>query len=271
MKNKNPTRTMSPAAASYCKRTVYLLSLAASLLLVILSLVYQALGANFGAGALGVNIYYYFTQIISVCVFFALASISIYTYFAGNYQAFAHSLLMNGLSCVFVSVLLNTLLIWLLAFLDDITDLPFEISNNTLTILNDGGLIYLMSMSFISVLSLFLVMLVSLLIMRPLRKKYTKNFIDLSFEALAGKKEGENPLKIPMALFAGCFAVISFIFQALDTFNTVAEMGAPTDLSQYVYLLTPFIMLVIYTLAGYFVMQYFTGIFANKILEKSRI
>lgn len=261
---------MSGSAENLCKRTVYILSFGASALLVILSAIYQMLGANLGSSSIIVSIFYYLTQIFSVCVFFMLVSVSVYTFFAGNIPAFAHSLTMHGLSSVFVSVLFNIAFVWLIAFIDESADLPFEISNNTVEILNDGGLIYIMSMSFLSVVSLFLVVLTSFLIMRPLLRKYKKNYIDLSLEALAAGEENESPLKIPMSVFAGCFAVISFIFQVLDTFNTISVSGAPISVNDYVYLITPYFMLVIYTLAGYFTMQYFMGWFSKKMYELSK-
>ncbi len=270
MKNKKPVRTFKNEASRFCKKSVYLLSFASSAILLLLSDLYLLFIANFGTTSVFITIYYYFTQLLSVSAFFALVSISIYTYFAGNMPAFAHSLTMNALSSVFVSVLANSLIIWLLAFADQNLDLPFSVSNYSLTELNENGLIYIMSMSFMSVLSLFLVVLVSFLILRTVKRKYVKNYTDLSLDALANSSSPDFPLKTPAAVFAGCFALVSFLFQALDTLTTVTDIGTPEYVNDYIYLMTPYFMLVIYTLAGYFVMQYFINYFAKKTLDLSK-
>ncbi len=270
MKKVKRTTSIGEKGAKLSKKLTLIFTFGAAALSLLLALVYQALIANFGTASAAVSVLSYIIEAFSVVTFFCFATGALYLLFSRQRGGFAYSLVMYGLSAIGVSVLANAGLVYLLSWLSEAVSLPFEISNYTRSFLEGAQLIYIISMSFFSVLSSFGILLVFSLAAAWLLKKYESAKVDLSLEALANENDYENPLRTPKILFTAIFAVISVGFQIYDTVQTVIRDGAPTVLSEYIYIVSPYFMLLVYTAAGYFAMQYYGVYLSKKMLEASK-
>jgi len=269
MKKEKRTLSISVAGASLSRRLILLLTFGTSLLTVILAALYQMLIANFGTDQPLIYVIYYLIEAISVCSLFCFVALAFYLLFAGEKGAFTYSLIMYALAGLFISVLLNTGFVWLLAYIGDNVILPFEISNYTLSFLEGPQILYLMSMSFVSMLSSLAVVIASAIVAKRIYKTYLAKRVDTSLEKLCSENNGENPLYKPSMIFVGIFSAFGFAMNVYDTVQTVITQGAPSLITEYVYLIVPYFMLLIYVLAGYFAMQYFAKFYSKRMLELS--
>ena len=264
---KKQTPGHSADAESFVKKTALFLCFGGSGAYLLLSLIYQALIANVGTSSPVVYIFSYAGETLSVCINFCIAAVIIYTFLAKMSYAHHFSILMNILAEIGVTVLLTAGFTWLTALLDDKLRLPFSLGNFTLSSLEDGTqLLMIISMSFISVISAVSMIHVALLIVRLIKRKQSVGKKEPSKEELTDLHNAKSPLAISPTVTAAVFAIIGIAFQVFETIDQVNAFK-PRLISEYLELIIPYFLVVVYTLAGYFAMQYFLKYFTGKIAE----
>lgn len=264
---KNSTRPLPLGEKSfkYIKKTILLLSFGGAGLYLLLSLIYQALIANIGTGSPLVYIFSYAMQAISVCLHFCVAGVIIFTFIANLRYAHHFCMLMHILSELAITVLLTAGLTWLTAYLDGLLRLPFSLSNFTLAYLEDSAqFLMIVSMSFLSVLSIFATIHVSVFLVRFIRGKDSEGRELKTAEQLVDIENPRSTLAISCTVTAAVFALFSIGFEITDTVKQATDFE-PRYITEYLELIIPYFLLVIYILAGYFTMQYFLRYFIKKL------
>ena len=268
MKKEKRTPALSANGIRFGRRLILLLTFGVALLGVLLSALYQILIANFGTDSPVISVFYYLIEVISVCSLFCFMGCALYLLFSTGKELFLQSVLIYGLSGLAVSVLFNALTVYLLALANDRLDLPFDISNYPLSFLERDQLMYIVSMSFLSVLSTCVILGISSAIALRIRNRAQSRLC--TPELLAKELDTDNPLQKPCFVFICIFSLVGFALRIYDTVNTVISIGAPRLITEYVYLITPYFMLLVYVLAGYFALQYFMKWFCARMLELSK-
>ena len=273
-KNTSPASKpvrLSDGAEHYLRKIILLLSFGACGVRLVLSLIRDILLTNLGANAAAVQFMGYVNEIFSVCTFFALMCAGIYALLAGLPYLLNYAILMQSIALVTITVLAGAGLTWLLTFINDKADAmrnaPFDISNYTLESLQSGQLIYIISYSFISIIVLIAIMLISTPFIKGIKSGCEKKNTDLSVSALAAAKWQESPSAKPCIAFTSVFAAVSLIAQIADTIQLIVTEGTPVTVSDYILLATPYFTLVIYIAAGILTMQFFYDKLAGKVLE----
>ena len=275
-KNTSPASSparLSDAAEPYLKKIILLLSFGACGVRLVLSVIRDILLTNLGTSALPVQLMGYINEAFSACALFALMCAGIYSLLAGLPHLLSYAMLMQSIALVTVTVLAGTGLTWLLALInetDAIREAPFDISNYTLSSLQNEQLIYILSFSFLSVAVLIAIMLISLPFIKGIKKGYDKQKTDLSASALAKSKWQESPAAKPCIAFTAVFTAVSLIARIADTIQTIVTEGTPVTVSDYIFLATPYFTLVIYVAAGLLTMQLFYDKLSSKMLELSK-
>lgn len=273
MKKNIPATHLSGGAEHYLKKIILLLSFGACGVRLILSVIRDILLTNLGTSALPVRLMGYINEAFSACALFALMCAAIYSLLAGKPHLLSYAILMQSVALITITVLAGTALTWLLALINDtdaVRDAPFDISNYTLTSLQNEQLLYVLSLSFLSVVVLIAIMLISLPFIKGIKKGYDTKYTDLSVSTLARSKWQESPAFKPCIAFASVFAGVSLISQIADTVQLLVSEGAPVTVSDYILLATPYFTLVIYVAAGLLAMQVFYDRLASKVLALSK-
>ena len=268
----HPVR-LSDAAEPYLKKIILLLSFGACGVRLVLSVIRDILLTNLGTDALPVQFMKYINEAFSFCALFALMCVGIYALLAGLPHLLNYALLMQSIALVTITVLAGAGLTWLLALINDtdaMRDAPIDISNYTLSSLQAGQLLYIISYSFISVIVLIAIMLVSLPFIKRIKKGYEKQKTDLSVNALAKAKWQDSPAAKPCIAFTSVFSAVSLIAQTADTIQLIVTEGTPVTVSDYIFLATPYFTLVIYVAAGLLTMQLLYEMIAAKMLAISK-
>ena len=275
-KNTSPASKpvrLSDGAEHYLRKIILLLSFGACGVRLVLSVIRDILLTNLGSSSLPVQFMGYINEAFSACALFALMCAGIYALLAGLPHLLSYAMLMQSIALVTITVLAGTGLTWLLALInetDAMRDAPFDISNYTLSSLQNEQLIYILSFSFLSVIVLIAIMLISLPFIKGIKNGYDKQKTDLSVNALAKAKWQDSPAAKPCIAFAAVFTAVSLISQIADTVQLIVSEGTPVTVSDYILLATPYFTLVIYVAAGLLTMQLFYDKLASKMLEFSK-
>ncbi len=207
---------------------------------------------------------YYLSQLVTTLSFFAVLSAATVFLFAKDGRCFFNTVAWQLLSLVIIGFILQTAVLFLLAFLDDVFAVKgFYLCNFTLSQLESADilaatLIYL----FINILMIVLIMAISLgLSYMQAKKAYAsagKGSVRFSPSAILEMhtSERKNPLRNAVNSCAVVYLAASLIQAAVETIRTVISGGAPKSLSDTVTLVSPYLTIVIFTLCGYFFMQY---------------
>lgn len=261
-----PIASLTPAATARLMRFTLLLALIAPLIdtLVIFPL-RQIVLANLGAGVF-FQIVFQATELFNLVAFFLLLALAVYCAIAGSLRTVGRIVALNGISSIFVVVLLRLLLYYLMAWIDSGYFLPFDLSNQTLNTLTRNSGAELMSLAlslFISQVILFVLLAVIVFIAMRTRQKALADKTDLSPAALSNSFDA-SPL--PKLLRTGLilYALFALINQIYDTVATVVNLGAPDSFGSLLSLVVPYFLLAIYTLLCYLALDYGTRWIARK-------
>lgn len=258
---------LSAAAIQKLSRLTVLLALIAPLIdaLVIFPLRQIILANSSGTGAL-YQIFFQTTELFNLAAFFLLLALAVYCAIADSTKTLGRILALHGIASVFVVILLRLVIYYLLAWLDSVLYLPFDLCNQTLNALMKHGnseLLYTALSLFIGQVFLFAILLIASLIALRSRQKALAKGADLSPLRLF-KTFDESPL--PRVLRPGLiiYAVLAFGNQAVDTILTILQAGAPDGFSSLMTLVVPYFLLAIYCLLCYLVLDYGTRYIARE-------
>ena len=260
MKDRKTSPTaITPEGTKFLKRRVLLLSVGACSLRLLLVVIHEIMLVNLGASSLAVSLVGYFTEAFTACALFSLVAVAVYAKLIGQDGVFAYAIVMQGLSMLLISSLLNMFVIWFMTVINDsdlMSGAAFEISNYTTAMLTGEQVIYLLSMSFISIAVIMVMLLIFIPVMRAAKKKALAANIELSIDALAEKKWSDSPARLPSVLFIAIFVGVSLISRIIDTVSTLTSGDPPRTAGDYIVLGTPYFTLVIFAAAGALAMQF---------------
>ncbi|MGM9637408.1 MAG: hypothetical protein ACI3YK_05410 [Eubacteriales bacterium] len=213
----------------------------------------QILIANFGFG-IPYYILYYLSNLLTQTGLFATLGLIICLIYSGRPVGFALS--CQCLSLIFVAVLLQTGVFWLLAFMDEaILSLPFFLSNYSLSQIESGELVNALMSSFMGVLPILLILFISVALSLWRYQKAKKQRTDLSPAALSSGDDKQNPMRPAIMATLLCYLAVTAINQITETVLTLIEYYNALDLSTLPGLLSPYVLLLIYLILGYYVLM----------------
>ena len=207
---------------------------------------------------------YCLSQLVTTLSFFAVLSAATVFLFAKDGRCFFNTVACQLLSLVIIGFILQTAVLFLLAFLDDVFAVKgFYLCNFTISQLESADvlaptLIYL----FINILVILLIMAISLgLSYMQAKKAYAsagKGVVRFSPSAILEmhRSERRNPLRNAVNSCAIVYLATSLVQTVIETVRTVVSGGMPKTLSDAVTLISPYLTIIIFTLCGYFFMQY---------------
>lgn len=280
MKKKTFAPPVQTIPEDFAKKTVkltWLLSIWLPLICVtLLSMITSFIKANFGlTGA-----YYAVLRITDACAqlsFFAVLAVIIVLLYIKDKGTLYAVLALEFSGLLIVSFGIKTLTVVLMALLDEtplVDAMGLYFSDYTYAALIDSGHVYEVAIiAFLSVLGLSLMLGLTLLAAKLIRDAQKKHRKDMSFEALRDSTRS-NPMNPVFVTVLSGYAVYALINEMVETYRTVFDMdyagyaGIPNVLSEYIYLITPYIYILLYTVCGYYVLRFISS-FCTANLVKS--
>ncbi len=281
MKNKTFTPKAQIIPEDFSKKTMklaWLLSIWLPLICVsALSMITSFIKANFGLN----GAYYAILRITDACAqlsFFGVLAIIIVLIYINDRQTLFGVLALEFSGLLIVSFGIKTLTVVLMALIDetfiaDATGLYF--SDYPLSALIDSGHVYEVAIiAFLSVLGLSLMLGLTLLASKLIRDAQKKRHTDMTFDALRDSSRS-NPMNAVFVTVLSGYALYALINEMVETYRTVFDMdyagyaGEPNVLSEYIYLITPYLYILLYAVCGYYVLRFISSFCtANLIKDK---
>lgn len=210
-----------------------IIPLARGLVIRPISLIFQAnsLGAAYTLTSV-------LTELISTLAFFGALALMIKYMFGDRKDLMMKTFAWQSLSLVLIGFLLEMLVPLALAFLDEvIAPSGFYFCNYSLTQLEDTEIFTNLALyAFLSIITVFIIMPISLLVCRSIKKKH--------------------PERVDAAITAAAvvYVSISLIMTIGDTVLTLTSVGAPKTLSDAISIVSPYIKTAVFATVGWFFM-----------------
>lgn len=280
MKKSNLNRTPDVIPQDFSKKMIklsWLLSIWIPLISVsALSLITSIIKVNFGLNGL----YYAFLRITDACAqlsFFGVLAVLIVLIYLKDKTTLYFAISLEAIGLLVVSFAIKILMIVLMALIDEIPGLSsigIYVSDYTITTLIDNGHIYEVAIiAFLSILGLALMLGLTLWATKLVRDNQKKRRVDTSFAALR-ENSRKNPMNVVFAIVLSVYALYALINEIVETYRTVFDMdyagyaGVPNVLSEYVYLVTPYLYVLLYTVCGYYVLRFISSFCTAALVEK---
>ncbi len=280
MKKSNLNRTPDVIPQDFSKKMIklsWLLSIWIPLISVsALSLITSIIKVNFGLNGL----YYAFLRITDACAqlsFFGVLAVLIVLIYLKDKTTLYFAISLEAIGLLVVSFAIKILMIVLMALIDEIPGLSsigIYVSDYTITTLIDNGHIYEVAIiAFLSILGLALMLCLTLWATKLVRDNQKKRRVDTSFAALR-ENSRKNPMNVVFAIVLSVYALYALINEIVETYRTVIDMdyagyaGVPNVLSEYVYLVTPYLYVLLYTVCGYYVLRFISSFCTAALVEK---
>ncbi len=264
---KTARTVLSASAHADLRRFTVLLALFAPLADALLIFpLRQIILANSSGTGMVYQLFFHFTEILNLAAFFLLLALAVYCAVADSTRTLGRILALHGISSVFIVILLRIGIYYLLAWLDSVLMLPFELCNQTLTTLtkNNGAEMLGTALTlFLNQVILFVILLVAALVALFRRQKALATGADLSPLVLYERFD-ETVLPALLRLGLILYAGLALVNQTLSTVATVQDIGAPDSFSSLLTLVVPFFLLAIYCLLCYLVLDYGTRYIARR-------
>lgn len=215
--------------------------------------------ANIGDGVL-YEIFSKLSELAVTVAFLAMCALIVCAVFAGKTRLAAILFLIEGLSFVFIAVLLKSGVLWLNAALDEylLSELgTFALSNYTLTQLSDEHLVLWSMISyFINIVMLTFVMATGFFAATVKVNSIKATGRRLSHETLVADLPKNTLVNRYVALPVLVYLTAQLVFCGLDTADSIVNYGKPTLISEYLFIILPYVYQVGFAIVGYFVCQY---------------
>ena len=281
MKKSNLTRTPDVIPQDFSRKIIklsWLLSIWIPLISVsVLSIITSFIKVNFGLNGL----YYAFLRITDACAqlsFFGVLAVLIVLIYLKEKNTLTYVISLEAIGLLVVSFGMKILTLVLMALLDEIpglSSLGIYFSDYTVTALIDNGHVYEVAIiAFLSILGLALMLGLTLLAAKLIRDAQKKRRVDTSFAALRDTSR-KNPMNAVFAVVLSVYALYALINEMVETYRTVFDMdyagyaGAPNVLSEYVYLVTPYLYVLLYTVCGYYVLRFISSFCTSALVENT--
>lgn len=272
MKKTNSPALFTPAADRFLKRLALLFAFVPPLAdTLILFPIMQAVLANYGQGVL-YQLLSVISQLLGLCGFFAIVALAVYCVFADAISALGRAFALQGISYLVSAVLLRTLMLWLLAFINDTLRPVFAVSNYTLGYWTDSDgmmLIWAAISLFINVIVMMVLLAVIVAIALFLRRKQKER---IPLEGFVGSGDEVYPR------FTLCFRIAALIYlvqalanQVYSTVTSVAGLDAAEVIADLASIISPYFLLAIYAFIGYWAMQFAVGRIARRTLALCKV
>lgn len=244
----------------------------------LLFLITSFIKVNFGLNAL----YYGFHRISDAAAqlsFFGVIALIVFLMYVRDKRTLYAVLALEFVSLLVISFGLKTLVVYLMALLDELpllSNLGLYLSDYPLSALTEGGFIYEAAIiAFVTVLGLALFLGVGVLCAKIIRDRQKKNRRDLSFKALSDNSR-DNPMNTVFVAVMIVYAVYVLFNEVVETYRMLFDLsyagyvGAPQLLSEYMYLITPYLFAMLYTVLGYYVFRLVANVAAGALSNEAQ-
>lgn len=244
----------------------------------LLSLITSFIKVNFGLNAL----YYGFHRISDAAAqlsFFGVIALIVFLMYVRDKRSLYAVLALEFVSLLVISFGLKTLVVYLMALLDELpllSNLGLYLSDYPLSALTEGGFIYEAAIiAFVTVLGLALFLGVGVLCAKIIRDRQKKKHRDLSFKALSDNSR-DNPMNTVFVAVMIVYAVYVLFNEVVETYRMLFDLsyagyvGAPQLLSEYMYLITPYLFAMLYTVLGYYVFRLVANVAAGALSNEAQ-
>lgn len=201
---------------------------------------------------------FFLSDLITLIALFALLGISIHAFYTRRNQDATLAFACQCASLVFVGVLLQAGIYWLLAFLDEsFTGISISLCNYSLNALLTGGLVSALTQSFFGILLLLAILCLSFLAAAMLRNRAHLKRVRTDDQTIAQSEERQNPIRPAQLAVTAIFFFTNLINTVFETLATLADFDFHIRLSYLSTLLTPYVRLMIYTVLCYYALYFF--------------
>ncbi len=225
----------------------------------VLSPICDTVLANIGDGIL-YEVLGKISELAVTSAFLAQCAIIVCCIFAGYNKLAARLFWIEGLSFLFLVVLLKPAVLWINAVIDEyiLSGLGvFMLSNYTLAQMHDDLLIWWAMISyFMNVLMLLVVMIAAFFAAKFRVSSIKATGRKLSHETLVAGLPKNSLLNSSVAVPVAVYLLTQLVFCITDTVDSITLYGAPVLVSEYLFLILPFVYKIGFAIVGYFVCQY---------------
>ncbi len=232
---------------------------------------------------IGYEIVYYLSQAVTTLTFFAVLALSVSYVMTDNFALLSKAAAWQSLSLVAVGFMLQSLVLPFLALLDDALGINgFYFCNWTLSQLESANVIaesaiYL----FLNILAVLLMLGLSIAALFGIRKREIKA-ASSGIKNFTYRAPGAGDLLAMLADDRKCsitagvgacslvYMAVSLAQNLVDSIMTVVNSGLPKSLSDIATLVSPYIVILVFTIAGRFFMQYIATISLAEIEKDGR-
>ncbi len=239
---------------------------------IILSPFCEILLANIGDGVL-YEIFSKLSELIVTTAFLSVCALTVCALFAGKTKLASKIFWLEIISFIFLVVLLKPFVLWFNAFLDEYIFASigtFALSNYTLAQIRGEMLVWWAMISlFMNVLMLALIMVAVYFFTKLKISSIKATGRKLSNETLLSGLPKNTLLASSIASPSVIYLITQIIFCITDTLDSIETYGAPVLISDYVFLILPFVYKIGFAVVGYFVCQYVAYVMISR-LEKNQ-
>ncbi len=211
------------------------------------------------ASSVPYTLLFFLSDLLTLTAFFALIALGIHAIYTNRGSDALLALACQCASLIFIGVLLQALIYLLLAFLDEtFPGSSFSLCNYSLNGLLTGGLSTALMQGFFGILLLLAVLLLSFAAAYLLHGRAQVRHIHTDDAAIADAEEKQSPVRPAILAVTVIFFAGNLINDLFETFATLIEFSFHVRLSYLPGLISPYILLLIYTVLGYYVLTLIT-------------
>ncbi len=237
----------------------------------LLSPICDTILANIGDGIL-YEVFSKLSELAVTTAFLAQCALIVCCVFAHENKLASRLFWIEALSFLFLVVLLKPFVLWLYAVIDEyvLSGLgTFVLSNYTLTQMHDEMLVWWAMISyFMNVLMLMVVMCAAFFAAKLRVSSIKASGRKLSHETLVAGLPKNSLLNASVALPVFVYLATQLIFCITDTVDSINSYGAPVLVSEYLFLVLPFVYKIGFAVVGYFVCQYIAYAMVSSLDKK---
>ena len=272
MSNKKVSSFFSGSFSKLAMRFTILFAIIIPLVdAIVLSPLCDTILANVGDGIL-YEVLSKVSELAVTTAFLAQCAVIVCCIFAGENKLAARIFWIESLSFLFLVVLLKPAVLWLYAVIDEciLSGLgTFVLSNYTLSQMHDELLVWWAMISyFMNVLMLMVVMCAAFFGAKLKVSSIKATGRKLSHETLVKGLPKNSLLNSSVALPVFVYLFTQIFFCVTDTVDSINTYGAPVLVSEYLFLILPFVYKIGFAIVGYFVCQYIAYAMVSSLNKK---
>lgn len=201
---------------------------------------------------------FFLSDLLTLTALFALIGLTVHAVYTNRRQDALLAVACQCAGLIFIGVLLQALVYLLLAFLDEtFPGSSFSLCNYSLNGLLTGGLTTALMEGFFGILLLLAVLLLSYGTAVLLHGRAQARHVRMSDDAIAGTPEKQNPVRPAVLAVTVIFLAANLINDLFETFSALIDFNFHVRLSYLPELISPYILLLIYTVLCYYTVFFF--------------